>query len=54
MNFSYLFLSSPTASNVVELGSIRNNIVICNTINNEDTYIILLYNNYFIEIKVKL
>ena len=36
MKFSELFLDSPTASNVVELCSIRDNIVICNTINNED------------------
>ena len=37
MKFSVLFLDSPTASNVVKLCSIRDNIVICNTINNEDT-----------------
>ena len=36
MTFSELFLGSPTASNVVEPCSIRDNIVICNTINNED------------------
>ena len=34
MKFSELFLGSPTASNVDELCSIRDNIVICNTINN--------------------
>ena len=38
MQFSELFICSPTASNVVELCSIRGNLVICNTINNEDTY----------------
>ena len=32
-----LFLGSPTASNVLELCSIRDNIVICNTINHDDT-----------------
>ena len=37
MKFSDLFLDSPTASNVVELCSIRDNIVICTNINNEDT-----------------
>ena len=37
MKFSKLFLCSPTASNMVELCSIRDNIVICNTINNENT-----------------
>ena len=37
MKCSELFLGSPTAINVVELCSIRYNIVICNTINNEDT-----------------
>ena len=35
MNFYELFLGSPR--NVVELCSIRDNIVICNTIDNEDT-----------------
>ena len=37
MKFTELFPGSPTASNVVELCSIRDDIVICNTINNEDT-----------------
>ena len=36
MKCSELFLDSPTAGNVVELCPIRDNIVICNTINNED------------------
>ena len=37
MKFTELFLGLPTAGNVVELCSIRDNIVICNTINNENT-----------------
>ena len=36
MKCSYVFLVSPTTSNVVKLCSIRDNIVICNTINNKD------------------
>ena len=37
MKFSELCLWSSTASNMLEICSIRDNIVICNTINNEDT-----------------
>ena len=42
MEFTELFLGLPTASNVIEQCSIRDNIVICNSINNEDTLINLL------------
>ena len=38
MKMSELFLCSPTASNVVELCSLRDSIVICNTIDNKDTF----------------
>ena len=37
MIISEFFLGSPTAMNVVPLCSIRDHIVICNTINNKDT-----------------
>ena len=37
MQFSDLILSIPTAINVVELCSIQDNIVICKSINNEDS-----------------
>ena len=37
LKFSESFLGLPTASNVVELSSIRDNIAIWNTINYEDT-----------------